>query len=150
MTKDIIVRKIKDKNSSVLWKIMFMMIINLRTPVLFIMLFIGNQNFNLFTLGFMIFFVAFGASDWLYSRTSIILPSFISYFILCQYYWSLIYSEHLSYNAETDFWYLVDGWTPPSDPNDFYWARKPNLTLWGLLFLMYSLHTIGHLFPDNE
>lgn len=48
MVTDKIIQKIKDENSSVLWKILFIVIVYLRTPVLFLMLFIGNQNFNLF------------------------------------------------------------------------------------------------------
>lgn len=42
MTKDMIVKNLKDKNSSVLWKFLFKIIINIHTPVLFLMLFIGN------------------------------------------------------------------------------------------------------------
>jgi hypothetical protein len=48
MTKDMIVRNIKNPESSVIWKFMFIVIINLHTPVLFLMLFMGNSNFNLF------------------------------------------------------------------------------------------------------
>jgi len=82
MTKDMIVKNLKDKHSNVLWKFLFIIIINLHTPVLFLMLFMGNSNFNLFQLGFMFFFVIYGSSQWLYYRTSILLPMFISYFIL--------------------------------------------------------------------
>ena len=60
MTKDMIVTNLKDKDSSVLWKFFF--IINIHTPVLFLMLFMGNSNFNLFQLGFMFFFVVYGSS----------------------------------------------------------------------------------------
>jgi len=48
MTKDMILRNIKNPDSSVIWKFMFIVIINLHTPVLFLMLFMGNSNFNLF------------------------------------------------------------------------------------------------------
>ena len=57
MTKDVLVKNVKDANSSVFWKIMFLIAVKLHTPVLFLMLFIGNQNFNLFQLGFMAFFI---------------------------------------------------------------------------------------------
>jgi len=90
----------------------------------------------------MFFFVAYGASHSLYVKTSIMLPLFISYFILSQYYWSLIYASMETYNTRTDFFYLVDGWEPPENPNDIYWARLPNITLWGLLLVMHLLHTI--------
>lgn len=91
MLKDMLIIKIYDAQSSVLWKIVFIMAVHFHTIVLFLMLFIGNQNFNLFQLGFMFFFIAYGASHWLYVKTSILLPLFISYFIATQYYWSLIY-----------------------------------------------------------
>ena len=106
---------------------MFLIIINIHTPVLFLMLFMGNSNFNLFQLGFMFFFVVYGSSQWLYYRTSIMLPMFISYFILSQYYWSLVYYKYDNYNNKRDFLYMIDGWEPPADINDFYWSRMPNL-----------------------
>jgi hypothetical protein len=62
MTKDMIVLNVKDKNASVFWKFLFIIIINIHTPVLFLMLFMGNSNFNLFQLGFMFFFVVYGSS----------------------------------------------------------------------------------------
>jgi hypothetical protein len=42
MTKDMLVKNIKDSKSSVLWKIMFILAVRLHTPVLFLMLFMGN------------------------------------------------------------------------------------------------------------
>ena len=55
------------------------------------------------------------------------LPMFISYFILSQYYWSLVYYKYDNYNNKRDFLYMIDGWEPPADINDFYWSRMPNL-----------------------
>jgi hypothetical protein len=124
MIADLMVERINDRNSSILWKITFIILVNIRTPVLFLMLFIGNQNFNLFQLGFMLFFVAFGASEKLYKTFSILLPVFISYFILTQYCWSLVQDSPPSflidfveekYNRRTDFLFLIDGWEAPSD-----------------------------------
>lgn len=142
MTKDMLVKNIRDAKSSVVWKILFIVAVRLHTPVLFLMLFMGNQNFNLFQLGFMTFFILYGASHTLFIKTSILLPMFVGYFILAQYWWSLSYQSMPTYNVKTDFFYLVDGWQPPSDFNDFYWARLPNLTLWALFVLMHLLHTI--------
>jgi hypothetical protein len=48
MLKDMLIIKIYDPHSSVLWKIVFIMAVHFHTIVLFLMLFIGNQNFNLF------------------------------------------------------------------------------------------------------
>lgn len=45
---------------------------------------------------------------------------------------------------------MVDGWIPPADPNNFYWARPPNLKLWALLILMNTLHEVTKLFPDQK
>jgi len=42
MTKDMLVKNIKNANSSVFWKIIFIMAVRLHTPMLFLMLFIGN------------------------------------------------------------------------------------------------------------
>ena len=42
MTKDILVKNVKDANSSVLWKLVFVVAVRLHTPVLFLMLFMGN------------------------------------------------------------------------------------------------------------
>jgi hypothetical protein len=147
MTKDMFLKNIKDAKSSVVWKIMFILAVRLHTPVLFLMLFMGNQNFNLFQLGFMTFFIIYGASHELFVKTSIFLPIFVGYFILAQYWYSLAYSTMPDYNVVTDFFYLVDGWEPS---NDFYWARLPNFTLWALFLLMHLLHTICVQFPDRE
>jgi hypothetical protein len=68
---------------------------------------------------------------------------FISYFILSQYFWSLVYYKYDEYYNKRDFLYLIDGWEPPADINDFYWTRMPNLQLWGLLFVMHALHAIS-------
>jgi hypothetical protein len=43
---------------------------------------------------------------------------------------------------------MVDGWQPPKDPSNFYWARLPNLKLWGLLLLMNTLHEVAQMFKD--
>lgn len=42
MTKDALLKNVKDANSSVLWKIIFIITVKLHTPVLFLMLFMGN------------------------------------------------------------------------------------------------------------
>lgn len=42
MKKDLIVRKIKSSESSILWKIFFVFIINMHTLVIFLMLFAGS------------------------------------------------------------------------------------------------------------
>lgn len=47
-----------------------------------------------------------------------------------------------TYDVVTDFFYLVDGWEPSEDLDDFYFARMPNITLWALFMLMYLLHKI--------
>jgi hypothetical protein len=89
MTKDVLVKNVKDANSSVFWKIMFLIAVKLHTPVLFLMLFIGNQNFNLFQLGFMAFFIIYGTINSLFIKTSILLPLFVGSFIVSQYWWSV-------------------------------------------------------------
>lgn len=89
MTKDVLVKNVKDANSSVLWKIMFLIAVKLHTPVLFLMLFMGNQNFNLFQLGFMAFFIIYGTINSLFIKTSILLPLFVGSFIVSQYWWSV-------------------------------------------------------------
>ena len=89
MTKDVLVKNVKDANSSVFWKIMFLIAVKLHTPVLFLMLFIGNQNFNLIQLGFMAFFIIYGTINSLFIKTSILLPLFVGSFIVSQYWWSV-------------------------------------------------------------
>lgn len=66
MIKDLIVDKIKSASSNVLWKFGFIIIVSMHSIIIFLMLFAGNQSFNMFQLGFMFFFVAYSASDYLY------------------------------------------------------------------------------------
>lgn len=61
-----------------------------------------------------------------------------------------MYFKYENYQTNRDFLFLIDGWEPPADINDFYWARIPNLALWGLLFVMFSLHNVSKQFPDKE
>lgn len=92
MQKDLIVSKIQDKHSSILWNIMFICILEMHNLVIFLMLFAtGSETFNLFQLGFMLFFVVYSASEWVYRKTSIVLPIFIGFFIMGQYWWSVSY-----------------------------------------------------------
>lgn len=149
MVKDLIVRKIKSNDSLVLWKLGFIFMLSMHNVIIFFMLFAGNQKFNLFQLGFMFFFVAYSASEFLYQKTSILLPIFISFFISAQYYWSVQYTKHIGTYHERDFLNMIDGWEP-SDASNFYWARLPNLKLWVLLIVMNALHSVAGMFPDYD
>ncbi len=150
MVKDLIVSKIKSPNSNVLWKLGFIFMLSMHNVIIFFMLFAGNQKFNLFQLGFMFFFVAYSASEFLYQKTSILLPIFISFFISAQYYWSVQYTKHIdTYHNERDFLNMIDGWEP-TDGQSFYWARLPSLKLWVLLIVMNALHSVAGMFPDYD
>ena len=140
MTRDVLIKNIKDENSSAVWKIVFIVANRLHIPVLYLMLFIGNQNFSLFQLGFMGFFVAYGTSHQLYIETSFLLPMFISFFILGQYYFRINLKSMPEYDAEADFLFIAD-----KDKDGL-----PNFTLWALLVLMHLLNTICQQFPDSE
>jgi hypothetical protein len=37
---------------------------------------------------------------------------------------------------------VVDGWVPPIDSENSYWARLPPIRLWALLFIMHLLYSI--------
>lgn len=110
MIKDLIVSKIKSPDSVVLWKLGFIFMLSMHNVIIFLMLFAGNQKFNLFQLGFMFFFVAYSASEFLYEKTSILLPIFISFFISGQYYWSVRYLKHKDTYHQRDFFNMIDGW----------------------------------------
>jgi hypothetical protein len=130
MTKDILVKKLKHERSSLLWKLLFIVAVRLHTPVLYLMLFFGSQNLSLFQLGFMGFFVAYSASDTLYMQTSVLLPAFVSVFILSQYYWSYNFNEDYDYKA--DFYFI-------GQPN-----QMPSLSLWILMLLMNLIHLVNY------
>lgn len=115
------------------------------------LLFLGKSKFNMFQIGFMFFFVAYGSSDYLFRKTSVLLPMFISFFIIIRYIWSLVWVNFPNYEQQSDFFNMVDGWVPPADyETNRYWARKPNMVYWGLLFMMTLLHTINRFFPDSN
>jgi hypothetical protein len=48
MIKDLIVDKIKSASSNVLWKFGFIIIVSMHSIIIFLMLFAGNQSFNMF------------------------------------------------------------------------------------------------------
>jgi len=137
--------RIMSNEYSTFWKFLTIFLLNLHTYVLFTMLFIGASSFDMFQLGCMFFFITYTASEWLFRKTSILLPIFVSFFIAVQYYWSLVYSKFdvdEEFNKR-DFFHVVDGWTPPEDSTEFYWARTANWQLFILLAVVSSLHLIN-------
>ena len=97
MMKDFLIDKIKDPDSNVFWKFLTIFLLQMQYIVLFLMLFLGQDKFNLFQIGFMIFFVVYGASDYLLRKTSILLPMFVSFFILIRYHWTLVWMYYPDY-----------------------------------------------------
>jgi hypothetical protein len=87
--------KIKDKNSNILYNVMFFLLRHIQSVVLLALFVRGREDLNsLRNLGFMIFFVVYTASEALYRKTQKVLVIFLSGFILGQYYYSLVYLRY--------------------------------------------------------
>lgn len=127
-------------NENIIWCFLVMFLLNLHTIVLFLLVYIGySDDFTLFQLISMFFFVFYSASDFFFRKTSILLPIFISVFILGQYIYSLNYESMDAHKWDGDFYFFKHGWEPPADGSN-YWARKPNINLWIMLVMMATLH----------
>jgi hypothetical protein len=110
ITQQFILNKVRDPSSWLLWKLMFLFSLKLHTPVLIFIWFFGSQQFNFFRLGFMLFFIIFGASQRLYLVLSWIMPAFVSFFICGQYLWPLAkdtWQPMITYNQKVDFLYIL-------------------------------------------
>lgn len=90
MAFDFLSGKINDQEAAIGWSFLFIFLMNLHTVMLLVLVFFGQTgNFTVFQLGNMMFFVVYSASDYLYAKTSILMPLFMSFFILAQYLYSL-------------------------------------------------------------
>lgn len=147
--------KIEDKNSSRFWKLLFFVLKNIQQGVLILLFLNGANNLNHFdNLGFILFFVVYTTSEWLYRKTCKLLTIFISFFILGQYYFSLRYKVYmedpvLARRMEWLNFYQTEkqvAWTPGSS---IYFRHTPYPFFWFLLILMSLLNLINVLYVDK-
>jgi hypothetical protein len=83
--------KVSKEGCSIFWKFLFYALKYIQTFVL-VGIFLNAKNVNtLRNLGFMMFFVIYTASEYLYRHTSRIMILFTSLFIFGQYFYSLNY-----------------------------------------------------------
>lgn len=74
--------RIRDKNSNIMFKIMFYVLKHIQTIVLLSLFVNGRSDLNsLRNLGFMVFFVGYTASEKLYRSTCKCLVAFLGFFI---------------------------------------------------------------------
>lgn len=112
----------------------------------------GQLN-NLRNLGFMIFFIVYSASEEAYRKTSSLLVIFLSYFILGQYAFSLVYLEYKGEGSyDTYKWF---GLYELSGPNwrlgdEIYFRHTPWTFYWVVLVLMAILKAINQIFLDSS
>lgn len=90
------VRKITSPNASVIYKLAYFILKYIHTVVLVILFLQGSDNLNSArSLGFMLFFVVYTAYPETYRSTSFLLIIFISFFIVAQYQFSLVYQSYI-------------------------------------------------------
>ena len=95
MLIDLFTTKIQSRDSSILWKFSFFILKNIQTLVLVILFYDGSSDINhVRNLGIMIFFVIYTAYENLYRKTSKLLTIFFAFFIVSQYYFSLVYKSY--------------------------------------------------------
>ena len=87
--------KIKSPNASVVYKLAYFIFKHIHSVVLVILFIQGSGNLNSFkSLGFMLFFVVYTAYHQTYRSTSFLLIMFVSFFIIAQYQFSLVYQRY--------------------------------------------------------
>lgn len=92
---DFFANRIASTEYSVAWKFIFFMLKYIQTLVLVALFLNGSNSLNsMRNIGFMVFFVIYTTSEYLYRTTSKLLTMFISFFILGQYYFSLNYMKY--------------------------------------------------------
>lgn len=81
---------IQKEKGAMFWKFLWFFFKHIQTLILVIIFLKGASNINtLKNLGFMIFFVLYTTSEYLYRKTSRILILFTAFFILGQYFLEL-------------------------------------------------------------
>jgi hypothetical protein len=149
---NIFIEKIYDKNCSIMWKFLFLFLKYIQSIVLITLFVQGSDNLNhLKNLGFMIFFVAYTASEKLYRSTSVFLTIFIAFFLLGQYYFSLNYKKSMNDKilmGRLEWLNFFDTNKMPtwSETTSIYFRYTPYLFDWGVLICMSILNTINFLF----
>jgi hypothetical protein len=103
----------------------------------------------------MLFFVAYTASEYLYRKTSKLLVLFICFFILGQYYFSLVYRkfENDSDLMKTLRWLDLyqESARPSWDENTpIYFRHTPYAYDWILLLIMCALNFINVIFVNEK
>lgn len=106
-------------------------------------------------LGFMVFFVTFTAQEWLYRKLNFLLIIFVGFFIIGQYYYSLVY---MKFKDDPDFverlawWNIYEGDKHPNwQPGDsVYFRHTPYVRDWFVLILMSALRFINIFFTADK
>jgi len=96
LLKEFMVRKITSPNASVIYKLVYFVLKYIHTLVLVILFIQGSGTLNSArSLGFMLFFVVYTAYPEIYRSTSFLLIIFISFFIVAEYQFSLVYQSYV-------------------------------------------------------
>ena len=148
--------KILIKKSSVLWKFLFLVLRYIHSLVLIILFLNGSHKLNHFrNLGFMIFFVLFAGSEWIYRKCSFMLTIFIAFFIWSQYYFSLTYHQYVDDKRlmKRLLWYNF--YTSKAMPTwkegeSIYFRHTPYPVDWIFLILMASLNNINRMYVYDD
>jgi hypothetical protein len=106
-------------------------------------------------LGFMLFFVFYTASEYLYRKTSKLLVLFISFFIIGQYYFSLVYHKYLGDEVLLDKLNWFNLYEKESMPDwdygdSIYFRHSPYAYDWQLLLIMCALNFINVIFVNEK
>ena len=113
----------------------------------------GDLN-RLRNLGFMLFFVVYTASEYLYRKTSKILVVFIAFFICGQYYFSLVYHNFIEDDtlmAKLKWLNLYEKTTMPNweKGDSIYFRHTPYAYDWVVLLIMCALNFINFIFVNE-
>lgn len=148
--------KIRQKSTSVIWRLLFLALRHIHSLVLIILFLNGSHKLNNFrNLGFMIFFVVFAGSERLYRNFSFLLTIFIAFFIWSQYYFSLTYHDYENDKRlmERLEWYNI--YQSRAKPtwqvgDSIYFRHTPYPVDWVFLILMASLNKVNRMFVVDD
>lgn len=153
--KDFMIMKIMSPNASIAWKFAYFFLKYIHSVVLVILFIQGSGSLNnARSLGFMLFFVMYTAYPETYRSTSFLLIIFISFFIVAQYQFSLVYQSYEEDKQLMQEKLWMGFYSKGSEPNwkygdSVYWRHKPEGFYWVLLILMFVLKMINQVFIDS-
>ena len=142
---------IQHEKGSIFWKFLWFLFKHIQTLILVLIFLKGASNINTFkNLGFMIFFVIYTSSPYLYRKTCRVLILFTAFFILGQYYLQLGDTITIAGSQQEKLLYWLNLKPKYERLDGGYFSNPPSADDWVLMVLMSTLNLISSFYAIEK